>query len=108
MLKLCECKGKFFQVHESKKAESRITSIKFIVYTPPFCWGVGGGRVSLRQNFQKEGGLRGSHFLEGGCWERGGDFFQGRTFFNLYMKKNLKSEIFINKKAYKQKCFSLT
>ena len=27
--------------------------------------------------FSKKRGLTGSQFLDGGCWERGGDFFQG-------------------------------
>ena len=44
---------------------------------PPSFWGEGGG-LNLQPNFQKEGGgcLTGSQFLVGGCWERGGDFFQ--------------------------------
>ena len=31
--------------------------------------------LRLLPNFQK-GGLTGSEFLEGGCWKRGGDFFE--------------------------------
>ena len=43
--------------------------------------------LSLLPNFQKRdggaGSLTGSSFLEEGCWERGGDFFQGGLqFFN--------------------------
>ena len=26
---------------------------------------------------EKKGGLTGSHFLEGGCWERGSELFRG-------------------------------
>ena len=29
----------------------------------------------------KKGGLTGQQFLEGDCWEKGGDFFQGRLQF---------------------------
>ena len=38
----------------------------------------------------KKGGLAGPQFLEGGYWERGGDFFQG----GLQLLHKLKSEIF--------------
>ena len=37
--------------------------------------GVGG--LSLQPNIQKGRGLTGPQVLEGGCWERGGEFFQG-------------------------------
>ena len=79
----------------------------FIVCTPSlFCrsWGAGVGVESLTK-FSKRGGLSGSQFLEGGYWERGGDFFQGGCSFNI--KNKLKSEIFNDKKVYKQKCFSV-
>ena len=33
------------------------------------------GGLSLLLNFQK-GDLTGTQFLEGGCWKRGGDFFE--------------------------------
>ena len=35
--------------------------------------------LNLQPNFQKGGGgcLTGPQHLEGGCWGRGGDFFQG-------------------------------
>ena len=61
---------------------------------PPLLYGRGGG------------GLTGPQFLEGGCWERGGDFFQGGC--NFYIKDKLKSEIFNDKKVFEQKSFSLT
>ena len=32
----------------------------------------GGRRGDPPTNFSKRGGLAGSQFLEGGCWERGG------------------------------------
>ena len=43
---------------------------------PSFCWG-----VELPIKFSKRGALTGSQFLEGNCWERGGDFFQGVVVF---------------------------
>ena len=55
---------------------------------------------------EEGGGLTGPQFLEGGCWERGGDFFQGGC--NFYIKDKLKSEIFNDKKVFEQKSFSLT
>ena len=40
----------------------------------------------------------------GGCWERGGNFFQDE--FAVFTKKNkLKSEIFNDKEVHKQKMF---
>ena len=51
------------------------SSTKFIVCTPPLsAWG--GGGLNLQPNFQK-GGLTGPKLLEGGCWERGGEFKLG-------------------------------
>ena len=38
--------------------------------------GGGVGRLSLRPNFKGED-LTGPQLLEGSCWERQGDFFQG-------------------------------
>ena len=52
------------------------------------------------------GGLTGPQLLDGGCWEREGDFFQGGC--NFYIKDKLKSEIFNDKKVFEQKSFSLT
>ena len=51
---------------------------------PPFCWG-GGVKPPTK-------------LLEGGCWERGGDFFQEGC--NFHIKNKLKSEIFIDKKKF--------
>ena len=42
---------------------------------PPFLL-VGGG-LNLLPNLQKGGSLAGPQLLEGGLWEKGGDFFQG-------------------------------
>ena len=39
---------------------------------------------SNSKNFQKGVGLTGPQLLEGDCWERGGDFFQGGC--NFYIK----------------------
>ena len=64
------------------------TTVNFIVCNPPtptpsplhpFLSAGGGGQASY-QIFKRDrgGGGRltaGSQFLEGGCWERGGDFF---------------------------------
>ena len=46
------------------------------VHPSPFCWG-GGGAVESPTKFSKRGDMTGPWFLEGGCWERGGDFFRG-------------------------------
>ena len=74
------------------------TILRHIVHPPSsFCWGGGGG-------FKKEG-FNGISILEGGCWERGSDFFQKG--YNFYIKNKLKSEIFKDKKVYKQKYFSV-
>ena len=54
----------------------------------------------------KKGVLTGPQFLEGGCWEKGGNLFQEGCSF--YIKNKLKSEIFNDKKFYEQKCFSLS
>ena len=56
--------------------------------------------------FYKRGSLARPQLLDGGCWERGGDFFQGGC--NFHIKNILKSEIFNNKKIYKRKYFSLS
>ena len=50
---------------------------------PPFCSGVGVGGLSLQPNIQKGRGLTGPQVLEGGCWERGGDFFHGGCNFHI-------------------------
>ena len=68
-----------------------------ILCIPPRLSAGGGG-------FKKEG-FNGISILEGGCWERGSDFFQKG--YNFYIKNKLKSEIFKDKKVYKQKYFSV-
>ena len=47
--------------------------------------------------------MTGPQLLEGGCWERGGDFFQGSC--NFHIKNKLKSEIFNDKKSLYAKIF---
>ena len=47
--------------------------------------------------------MTGPQLLEGGCWERGGDFFQGGV--QISHKNKLKSEIFNDKKSLKAKIF---
>ena len=37
-----------------------------------------GGWFESPTKFSKKGDLTGSQFLEGGCWKRGGEFFQQR------------------------------
>ena len=55
------------------------------------------GGLSFQHKFQKWGGLTRSQLLEGVCWERGGNFFQGGCNFDI--KNKLKSEIFNDKKS---------
>ena len=63
------------------------------------------GGVEPSTKFSKRGGLTVPQLLEGGCWKRGGDFFQeGCTFHKK--KKNLK--FLMTKKVYKQKSFCLS
>ena len=52
-----------------------------IVWTPE-------GSESSTKFSEKEGGLIGSQFLQGSCWDRGGDFFQGEgvQFFSVITK----------------------
>ena len=56
------------------------------------------------------GGLTGSQFLEGGCWERRGDFFHGgEGGFQILVylsQNNLKSDIINDKKKFIYKNFS--
>ena len=75
-------------------------SSNFIVCTPPPLLFAGEG-VEPSTKFSKKGGggsLIGPQRLEGGCWERGGDFFQEGAC-NCHIKNKLKSEIFNNKKS---------
>ena len=60
----------------------------FIVCTP----------VSFQPNFKKRGGLTGSQFLQGVAGKKWGDFFQGGGC-SFYIKNELKSEIFNDKKS---------
>ena len=68
-------------------------------------WGGGGGGGGAGAKISKSvgggggggGGLGRISIFRGGCWERGGDFFQGGCSF--YIKNKLKSEIFNSKKS---------
>ena len=60
--------------------------------------------LSIQPNFKK-GGLDRTSTFRGGCWERGGDFFQGGGVCNCHINQNLK--YLMTKKVYKQKYFSL-
>ena len=51
---------------------------------PPFLQGEGGGEgVEPPTKFSKREGLTGTQILEEGCWERGGNFFQGGCNFHI-------------------------
>ena len=76
---------------------------------PPTLQFLLGGSVSYP--ISKKGGLTGSQFLEGGCWKRGGNFFQqGGRGCSFYIKNKLQSEvspIFTeggHKKTYRGNC----
>ena len=61
------------------------------------------GGWAFNTNFKNGGGLTRSQLLEGVCWERGGNFFQGGCNFDI--KNKLKSEIFNDKKSLQAKIF---
>ena len=64
--------------------------------------------LKLQPNFRKGGGgLTGTQLLEGIAGKERGEFFQGEELL-FSQKKKLKSEIFNDKKVYKQKYFSLS
>ena len=68
------------------------------------CTSLSAGGLKLLPNFQNRGGgLTGSQFLEGDCWNIRGDFF--REDFSFYIKNKLKSEIFDYKKGLYTKMF---
>ena len=90
-----------------------LLKIVTIVCIPPFCWRDGGWGLSLRPKFQKKGGgLTGSQFLEEVGGKEKGDFFQGAggraVGCSFFIKNKLKSQVFNDRKVYKQKCFSLS
>ena len=79
-----------------------------IVCTPPFCCGRagGGGGWGSNQTFEKGGGLGRISFSRGGvAGKEGVTFFRGRKGLQFSHKHKLKSEIFDDKKVYKQKMF---
>ena len=51
----------------------------------PFCWG-GGGGVGPPNKFLQGGGVTGSQFLGGGCWEDGHDLGRGGKFDGIGVK----------------------
>ena len=63
---------------------------------PPFCWRRRGVEPLTKQ--RAGGDLTKSQYLEGGCRERGGDFFQRGVQF--YVKNKLKSEIVNDKNVF--------
>ena len=54
--------------------------------------------------FKQEVGLDRISIFRGGCWEKGGDLFQGLQFLHI---NKLKSEIFNDKKGLNTKMFFL-
>ena len=67
---------------------------------PPLCaWG--GGEPLTK--FSKREELYRISIFRGGCWERGGDVFQGGL--QLFIKNKLNCEIFTDKRNYKQRFF---
>ena len=64
-----------------------------------------GGRGLASDQIFKKMRLDRISVFRGGLLERRGDYLQDGGF---YIKNRLKSEIFNNKKVYKQKCFSLS
>ena len=87
-------KNFFFQImlNETPKVVEKLYLLRHSGHTP-FCRG---GGVEPPTTFSKREGLTGTQLLEG-CWERGGDFFQGGC--NFHIKNKLKSEIFNDKKS---------
>ena len=55
--------------------------------------------LSCSEDIVRGSGLTGPQLLELGCWERGGDFFQGRGGLRFSHKNKLKSEVFNDKKS---------
>ena len=52
-------------------------------WAPPLSAGGGGEGVEPPTKFSKREGLTGTQLLEEGCWERGGNFFQGGCNFHI-------------------------
>ena len=73
------------------------------VHPTPFCWGEGGW--TSNQIFKK-GGLDRNSTFRGGLLGKRGQLFSGGLQFSY--KNKLKSEIYNDKKVYKQKYFSLS
>ena len=66
--------GHFFtqrQFQSSNKERKRKHSVHLFLLGGRMGRGRGGGGVEHSTKFFKKGGLTGSQFLEGGCWERG-------------------------------------
>ena len=61
------------------------------------------GAVESPTKISKRGDLIGPQLLEGDCWERGDNFFQGGLQFSH--KSKLKSEIFNDKNSLQAKIF---
>ena len=96
----------------SKKYAKHFLKWPTYMVCTPFSAG-GGGRVGgwVSNQIFKKRGLTGSQFLEGGCWKRGGNFFQqGGRGCSFYIKNKLQSEVLPifteggHKKTYRGNC----
>ena len=77
--------------------------VSFKTTTTYFAPPLSAGGLSLQPNFQKGGELdKNSTFKGGIAWK------EGSWGCNFHIKNKLKSEIFNDKKVYKQKYFSLS
>ena len=63
----------------------------------------GGWEFEPPAKFSKRGEVNMVLIFRGGCWERGGDFFQGGGGCSFYIKNKLKAEIFKDKRSLSTK-----
>ena len=87
---ICKRHKKAYNFSHPYKAQHSVHNLPPL---PPSLSGGGGGGMGLNfhPNFQKGG--TGPQLLEGGCWERGGDFFRGGGGGGLSFKFKQKKKI---------------